>query len=99
MKASSSLVMIKGIFLKTEIVRSGSRIAGTCRMESFVIIVNGIQPLTIITKCSILDVTAVLDPPLILKCCCKVTMKNVVENIDTLFLFHFSKPIEMNKIP
>ena len=32
-------------------------------MELFVIIVNGFQPLTIITKCSILDVAAVLDPP------------------------------------
>ena len=31
---------------------------------SFVIIVNGFQPLTIITKCSILDVAEVLDPPL-----------------------------------
>ena len=33
-------------------------------MERFVIIVNGFQPLTIITKRSILDVPAVLDPPL-----------------------------------
>ena len=33
-------------------------------MERFVIIVNGFQPLTIITKCSILDAAAVLDPPL-----------------------------------
>ena len=31
------------------------------------IIVNGFQPLTIITKCSILDVAAVLDPPLFQK--------------------------------
>ena len=34
-------------------------------MEGFVIIVNVFQPLTIITKRSILDVAAVLDPPLI----------------------------------
>ena len=34
-------------------------------MERFVIIVNGRKPLTIITKLSILDVAAVLDPPLI----------------------------------
>ena len=33
-------------------------------MERFVIIVNGLQPLTIITKRSILDVAAALDPPL-----------------------------------
>ena len=33
-------------------------------MEAFLIIVNDFQPLTIITKCTILDVAAVLDPPL-----------------------------------
>ena len=36
-------------------------------MERFVIIVNGFQLLTIITKRSILDVAAALDPPLKLK--------------------------------
>ena len=36
----------------------------TCEMEHFVIIVNSWKPLTIITKSSILDVAAVLDPPL-----------------------------------
>ena len=30
------------------------------------IIVNGFQPLTVITKHSILDVAAVLDPPLVI---------------------------------
>ena len=44
--------------------RGGSRTAATSKMERFVIIVNGFQPLTIITKRSILDVAAVLDPPL-----------------------------------
>ena len=34
-------------------------------MERFVIIANGFQPLTIITKHSILDLAAALDPPLI----------------------------------
>ena len=33
-------------------------------MERFVIIVNGWKPLTIITKRSILNVAAALDPPL-----------------------------------
>ena len=33
-------------------------------MEDFVIIVNGFQSLTIITKRTILDVAAVLHPPL-----------------------------------
>ena len=44
--------------------RGGSRTSATSKMEHFVIIVNGFQPLTIITKRSILDVAAVLDPSL-----------------------------------
>ena len=40
-----------------------SRTAVTSKMERFVIIVNGFQPLNIITKHSILDVAAVLDSP------------------------------------
>ena len=44
--------------------RGESRTAATSKMEIFVILINGFQPLTIITKCSILDVTTVLDPPL-----------------------------------
>ena len=45
-------------------IKDGSRAAATSKMESFVIIVNGWKPLTIITKRSILDVAAALDPPL-----------------------------------
>ena len=44
--------------------RGGSRTAATSKMELFVIIVNGFQPLTMITKSSMLDVATVLDPPL-----------------------------------
>ena len=44
--------------------RGGSKTAATSKMELFVIIVNGFQPLTTITKSSILDVAAVLDLPL-----------------------------------
>ena len=44
--------------------RGGSRTDATSKMELFVIIVNGWKPLTIITKSSILDVAAALDPPL-----------------------------------
>ena len=44
--------------------RGGSSAAATSKMERFVIIVNGWKPLTIITKRSILDVAAALDPPL-----------------------------------
>ena len=43
----------------------GSRTAAASKMELFVIIVNGFEPLTIITKCSILDIAAVLNPPLV----------------------------------
>ena len=46
-------------------LRGGSRAAATSKMERFVIIVNGFQPLTNITKRSILDVQAALDPPLL----------------------------------
>ena len=45
-------------------ISGGSRTAATSKMELFVIIVKGFQPLTIITKCSILDVAAVLDATL-----------------------------------
>ena len=44
--------------------RGGSRTAATSKMERFVLIVNSWKPLTIITKRSILEVVAVLDPPL-----------------------------------
>ena len=44
--------------------RGGSRTAATSKVELCVIIVNGFQPLTVITKSSTLDVAAVLDPPL-----------------------------------
>ena len=45
-------------------IRGGSRAAATSKMECFVIILNGCNRLTIITKHSILDVAAALDPPL-----------------------------------
>ena len=54
-------INIDGSFLNN---RGGSRTAVTSKMGHFVIIVNGWKPVTIITKCSILDVAAVLDPPL-----------------------------------
>ena len=48
-------------------------------MEHFVIIVNGWKPLTIITKRSILDVAAVLDPPLYLIRMFVVTEETYIE--------------------
>ena len=53
-------------------------------MERFVIIVNGFQPLTIITKHSILDVAAALDPPLVVLCLEKIKSKNLGQNPDNL---------------
>ena len=52
------------ILMLLTIIRGGSRIAPSSKTELFVIMVNGFQPLTIITKCSILEVVVVLDPPL-----------------------------------
>ena len=44
--------------------KGGSRTGATSKMECFVIIVNGLKPLTIIIKYFILDVAPVLDLPL-----------------------------------
>ena len=48
-------------------IRGGSRTVATSKMERFVIIVKGFQPLTIISKRSILDAAAVRDPSLKIK--------------------------------
>ena len=48
---------------KVKKLRGGSRAAATSKMECFVIIVNDWKPLTIITKHSILELAAALDPP------------------------------------
>ena len=55
------------MFNRLTSLRDGSRAAALSKMERFVIKVNGFQPLTIITKRSILVVAAALDPPLSLK--------------------------------
>ena len=58
---------MKELFMdaKYSLIRGGSRPAVTSKMELFVIILNGFHPLTIIAKCSILDVATYLDPPLV----------------------------------
>ena len=53
-----------GLISLLERFRGGSRDAATSNMERFVIIVNGFQSLTIITKRSIFDVAVSLDPPM-----------------------------------
>ena len=69
-------------------VRGGSRTAATSKMELFVIIVNGFEPLTIITKCSILDVAAVLDPPLEVLIIIGISEK-VIPNNMTILSYRF----------
>ena len=54
-----------GKVIFNSVTRGGSRTVATSKVELFVIIVNGFQPLTIITKSSTLDVAAALDPPLV----------------------------------
>ena len=49
-------------FIYLNIARGGSRTTVTSKMERFEIIVNGWKPLTIITKRSMLDVAAAVDP-------------------------------------
>ena len=68
-------------------IRGGSRAAATSKMEYFVIIVNGFQPLTLITKYSILDFAAALDPLLMIalsfawvSCMLYLLHLNVLEN-------------------
>ena len=80
---------------KSDIFRGGSRAAATSKMECFVIIVNGFQPLTIITKRSILDVAAVLDPPLIFV---KMSLIIVVDynEYDNFCYFQLPKVVKSN---
>ena len=72
------------------ISRGRSRTAVISKMERFVIILNGWKPLTIITKHSILDVAAVLDPPMIMKHP-SIVAPNIFIFISTQFtpMFHF----------
>ena len=58
------VTLTESLLINRDHPRGGSRTAATFKMECFVIIVNGLKPLTIITKHSIFDVAAVLDPPL-----------------------------------
>ena len=70
-------------------LRGGSRTAATCKVELFVIIVNGWKPVTIITKSSTLDVAAVLAPLLVtfglskLSCLKKIKKNSSSEKRET----------------
>ena len=73
----------KGLLnLKTgTVVRGGSSAAATSKMERFVIIINGLQPLTTVTKRSILDFAAALDSPLVVNFLV-VLFKNVMLDLQ-----------------
>ena len=74
--------------------RGVSRSAATSKMERFVIIVNGFQPLTIITKPSILDVAAALDPPLVFRLRCLNTPL-----CGSIFMLDYSSAIRTYYLP
>ena len=61
-KSDRMVIYLDGVLpIKShEPFRGGYRTAATSKIEHFVIIVNGQKPLAIITKCSILDIAAVL---------------------------------------
>ena len=63
-KTKNSIETRRQIIVNILANRGGSWAAAISKMEGFQVIVNGWKPLTIITKCSILDVAAILDPPL-----------------------------------
>ena len=63
-------------------IRGGSRVAATSKMECFVIIVNDLQPLTIITKHSILVLAAAVDPSLV------ILLLVAFITLFTVYLFH-----------
>ena len=72
------------ILPKLYTIRGGSRAAATSKMECFEIIVYGWKPLTIITKHSILDVAAGLDPPLTMEHkLVKAVFKTYLQRIST----------------
>ena len=75
---SSKIIYVQQVYLP-RVSRGGSRTAAPCKMECFVII---------ITKRSILDVAAVLDPPL---------GKTITETIRNYFIKSWFLEIMMSK--
>ena len=57
-------ILLEYAKLNWDKTRNGSSAAATSKIGRFVIIINGLQPLTIITMGSVLDVAAALDQPL-----------------------------------
>ena len=76
------------------------------KMERFVIIINGWKSLTILTKCSILDVATTLDLPLLWRVVCPPISifdsifcnKSIVIPLITSYKFFFSKNVKFSPL-
>ena len=76
------------------------------KMERFVIIINGWKSLTILTKCSILDVATTLDLPLLSRVVCPPISifdsifcnKSIVIPLITSYKYFFSKNVKFSPL-
>ena len=76
------------------------------KMERFVIIINGWKSLTILTKCSILDVATTLDLPLLWRVVCTPIYnfdsifcnKSIVIPLITSYKYFFSKNVKFSPL-
>ena len=76
-------------YILISIYKGGSRTAAPSKMEHFVIIVNGWKPLAIITKSSILDVAAVLNPSV--TCSSKNANELALSSLAIVAVFSFQE--------
>ena len=76
------------------------------KMERFVIIINGWKSLTILTKCSILDVATTLDLPLLWRVVCPPISifdsifcnKSILIPLITSYKYLFSKNVKFSPL-
>ena len=76
------------------------------KMERFVVIINGWKSLTILTKCSILDVATTLDLPLLWRVVCPPISifdsifcnKSIVIPLITSYKYFFSKNVKFSPL-
>ena len=76
------------------------------KMERFVIIINGWKSLTILTKCSILDVATTLDLPLLWRVVCPPISifdsifcnKSILIPLITSYKYFFSKNVKFSPL-
>ena len=81
-----------------DMYRGGSRAAATSKIERFVIMVNGSEPLIIIIKGSILDIAVALDPPpMYRQGIWNIKLKTVDIDVVVIAIALFSR-INLNKL-